>query len=1060
MNISDLLSRAGQAIGQGLSNFGSSLQKNVVQPIGNFLGNVSYNPQALNPARSNQPVYPFRLLQGAIQDPGNALKATAQGILGPEGLQAVDPRIGMGVAEAVKWSPKLAASIAGGFAGLQKLAGEKNEDIARALPLTFLLGGVRTAGPKSLPKNIPQPEVPTPASINKLLNPRSVEAPIKQNLPPAVLPEPKRVGIMDKLFGRSSNVIAKQGPAGQTLARGLEDSRAIKETLAGQWQVQIPTALKLNNKQFSNMIDVVEGKAKAENPNVEIAANEWRALTSSIAKEAEGSEILAGRRENYFPHRYDPSEFQGDKFRKNVEYMVQTGQAPDAESARRILYNARDTVRNRRQGNLEISRMIDLPGYKKDKEAALQYLSEAAERVAQVRTFGKGDEKALALIQQMAEGGYDAKKAKELFDKAVGAKVDSGAFNTISSVLRGYVSTTKLGISSITNLGQSINTATIAGVTKTLASIPDAILNQESKDFAMRAGVIVDQALQNVRAGSGVGGNVIGKITAPGFTQVERFNRTVAALAGRDFAIDMGSQAAGGSKSAIRALEKMGLDANKIIARGGKLTDDEMITAARSVVKRSQFKVDPQDLPGWVDSPGGRLVAQLRTFAYNQTAFVKRELLDEAAKGNLAPLMRWLIIAPAIGIPISKLKDFILTGGENSGDDDLKTTIIKGYMQAGGLGVVTDVTGTFGLVPEVPGTLAPRYYEKTVSDYLMGAAGRNAGPTVGTATQLLNSARRAEEGEPKSLASNLVRQIPIIGSPIANRAFPYPKTTPEQQAFFQARDRALSNLNKEEKDAYELLHPGGEGVSDYDPRKTIINANLRLKYPNVFDAEQSIAIGKAGGDLTKVDPLYLLTKEAARIYLRYQAQNPGSDDKKGLREANPWVTKVAEQRSEYFDKNPIPQDNLSTVDKVLMEASQRAATPPSPSPETQLKLNFYNSLPQGTGARTAFLKANPDIITFFQQAAAHTNKQRMMLGLPATPAFGSTSSPSFKRSSAKRGSRRLSSSFGRKAKLGLARLRKSAGKKTKVTKLTVKAPDIRTIIGADLKGKSRKIKLS
>jgi len=52
------------------------------------------------------------------------------------------------------------------------------------------------------------------------------------------------------------------------------------------------------------------------------------------------------------------------------------------------------------------------------------------------------------------------------------------------------------------------------------------------------------------------------------------------------------------------------------------------------------------------------------------------------------------------------------------------------------------------------------------------------------------------------------------------------------------------------------------------------------------------------------------------------------------------------------------------------------------SPELQTKLDFYNTLPKGTGARSAFLKENPDVLDFFNQSSILTDVKRLALGLP------------------------------------------------------------------------------
>jgi len=50
-----------------------------------------------------------------------------------------------------------------------------------------------------------------------------------------------------------------------------------------------------------------------------------------------------------------------------------------------------------------------------------------------------------------------------------------------------------------------------------------------------------------------------------------------------------------------------------------------------------------------------------------------------------------------------------------------------------------------------------------------------------------------------------------------------------------------------------------------------------------------------------------------------------------------------------------------------MQGVPEFAKRPQPTPEVQRKLDEYNTLSKGTGARSRFLRANPDVVDFFNK---------------------------------------------------------------------------------------------
>jgi hypothetical protein len=94
----------------------------------------------------------------------------------------------------------------------------------------------------------------------------------------------------------------------------------------------------------------------------------------------------------------------------------------------------------------------------------------------------------------------------------------------------------------------------------------------------------------------------------------------------------------------------------------------------------------------------------------------------------------------------------------------------------------------------------------------------------------------------------------------------------------------------------------------------------------------------------------------------------------GLDEA--WYKDFQTKEKAYWEE--VAKRGDKEQDKSLKTFSGKPA--PKPSPQLEAKLDFYYTLPKGTGQRSAFLRANPDIIDFWDKQNDFTNEERAALG--------------------------------------------------------------------------------
>jgi len=231
--------------------------------------------------------------------------------------------------------------------------------------------------------------------------------------------------------------------------------------------------------------------------------------------------------------------------------------------------------------------------------------------------------------------------------------------------------------------------------------------------------------------------------------------------------------------------------------------------------------------------------------------------------------------------------------------------------------------------------------------------------------------------------------------------------------YFDNLKIATTGLNQNEQAAFTSLHPSsknflGDTISEMD---STYNPAARLdiynRYPKVFAADKQLD-QKSRTTSGFGNPLFDLTPEQVKVVLEHDNLPPGAKDPQLSTLYNTdWYPTYATDKSQYF-KNV--QDSIAkqltdaqTAGDTTKVASLQASidkfnSPDNPypvtSPELQKTLDYYSSLPKGTGARSGFIKANPAAWQAMQDNFAAIdnwqNNQRANRGLAATEGAAGT----------------------------------------------------------------------
>lgn len=596
-----------------------------------------------------------------------------------------------------------------------------------------------------------------PAAIAQDYTPEK-ETPQPTEGSPASLGTQKTVSETSKAFRSGEGLLRTMGSAGNDLADRMDKHTFDTNALVNKYSKQLPTLNKLKGEDASNLYDVVENKATPRNANVAQAAQEWGTVRKQIISDAHAN----GRDVSDYGNTYLPHDFS-EHFKNTTSRsvaarkLVASGEAKDLGEASRMLQTMEQYSKTGNKfGSFDKERLTNSLTYKKSLEPIHNYIEGASKAIAADKHFGVDQKDAEKLIDRIGTDGHDFENAKRTFDYHVGNKQMNS--NKFAQALRTGQAVTKLGRAAISNATQINNTQTMAGVANTAKAVFETFRGSAAdKEFIEKSGV-AGHALEEIRQQQG---GLKGKATSalmPFFNKVETFNRSSGALAGRSMADNLAKKAAAGNAKAEAYLR----DTLKVEGPiGTKLTEEQQIAAARQVVKHTQFLVGSKDLPHWMaNTQSGRTLTQFKSFSYKQQQFLADQILRPAAKGDFAPLARYVAGTAVLGGGAYTLRN--LVNGTNTSKSSTTSKVVNAAQAAGGFGVFGD---TIQNLFDSAGYDHPGSGEKTAE-----AVAGLFGPALGTAVEAGTNIKKAVDGSTYgklNLEKYATGQIPVIGPRLA-----------------------------------------------------------------------------------------------------------------------------------------------------------------------------------------------------------------------------------------------------------------------------------------------------
>lgn len=590
---------------------------------------------------------------------------------------------------------------------------------------------------------------PVPPELNGPVNDRlaGMPSPTKEipKSPVGVgqLPSMREVPEINRLLSNKVNVIRKIGGTdANNLADRIQSVDADKRAMRADWMSRIPTVQKLNHSETANFFDAVEKKAAPANPKVVQAVKEWNKITPEVHQAGVKEGLLIGTQKNYVPHSYDFKSIKGGKYDAAIQHLMDTNQV-DHNVATELFKNMADEAgrSSNRFGNFENARLTDMPGYAKSKDALYQYIEGAAKRTAEARHFGTDNAVASKLLDNIRINGGDNETAGKALENYM-RSADKGRGAGTLRAARGAFGVARLGKASISHLGQTSNTVVDTGVARTATSWVKA-LDKGNSDFVAKTGVINPQELHSYQDQLTSVKGIASKLTAPGLTQTMKANRTVTAIAYRDYAKSLAA------KGNVTELQKLGVKGTI----GKTLTDDQLIQAARGGVDRAMFSGSRATTPIGAETPIGKTIGQYRTaYSYKQTGFMYDRVIKEAGKGNLKPLMRLIGVSAPVAAGTIAVKQKLSGSKEGKG------------------GKAMDTLAALGGIPGEAALQLARYGKKDLTKTVASTVA----PLAGEAVDIGERTTQALQGKPQQLERYGLGLLPFVGNRVASAVVPYP----------------------------------------------------------------------------------------------------------------------------------------------------------------------------------------------------------------------------------------------------------------------------------------------
>lgn len=524
------------------------------------------------------------------------------------------------------------------------------------------------------------------------------------------------LGIAKNYITSGKTIMERNGSSGADLAGRLKNIHAVKAARKSALMSYLPKKYDKFIKDqgaFERVINAQEDPSNIaflKNKDERDMLNAVRAIMKDVHEGFSRQNIqLTGPKgekiswkdstnpENHYPHYYD-KKVEASLGHKESEIVQMMSQHNLSHTEAELAYNANieSRLKQGKVGVLERPRMGNDPNYRRDFGTLMDYINDASKLHSRAELLGQTNQKIMPLLEDMSNKGADIETLTKIIEDVVGNSEKAGP---IISALLQYNQFTKLPLSFFSNLTQVANTIMVAGTRNTFSSLYRYVTSSKDRAFMKEMGenIGVFDDLNITKEADVIHGKVMDSALYI-FKKVEEFNRTIAADAARGYLTDLTRMIKKDPMNgeAIRGLQSLGLNPEKVASESFKLTEAHFASAANTMVTDTQFIMNAMNLPLWSRRPTAKVFTQFKSFGYMQTTLLRDRMFNELKHGNVKPLMRFAVVMPIMYFSMkyarqaaSGLNDTFreyagLTPNKEKTEDEKNAELFSGLLSATG----------------------------------------------------------------------------------------------------------------------------------------------------------------------------------------------------------------------------------------------------------------------------------------------------------------------------------------------------------------------------------------
>lgn len=363
------------------------------------------------------------------------------------------------------------------------------------------------------------------------------------------------------------------------------------------------------------------------------------------------------------------------------------------------------------------------------------YMNSVARRVAYAQRFGPNGSLAIQttkVVPPMKQMAIAEGASSQLYDQVAEAVLGGSWGTTASQALAAAVTNTqtatRMAFGVLPNMWQWVNTPLVTGPSSMVRGLLTRFQKGNPIYRAAEASAIHDSMIRSFRESfldpyfrTPMGKFADTVLLSTGFTWAERWNRLWAFHASANYGMKTLTQAAEGRLRgnaldiARRRFNGMGQDLDDLVrsarAMPGGTTAEKveslLLSNDMAVIKdiglggvrQTQFLPDKTRLPTFWNSPAGRVAFQFKSFALSQTRLIRDHVVNEAAKGNMEPILYMMGVFPLGGEVTYDLRQ-IIKDGELKRSDSPLLRFVENSSAIGGFGIASDIFKAANWGPE------------------------------------------------------------------------------------------------------------------------------------------------------------------------------------------------------------------------------------------------------------------------------------------------------------------------------------------------------------------------